>query len=100
LTKRYFLRYGKSINSKALVETKKIDGKEEVMADVIVPMEGKVIKINVKVGDTVSADDEIIIMEAMKMEMPVSAGVSGVVKEIKVSVGQTFPADSAIMAIE
>ncbi|MDR2861641.1 MAG: acetyl-CoA carboxylase biotin carboxyl carrier protein subunit [Syntrophobacterales bacterium] len=70
------------------------------MADVIVPMEGKVIKINVKVGDTVSADDEIIIMEAMKMEMPVSAGVSGVVKEIKVSVGQTFPADSAIMAIE
>lgn len=70
------------------------------MADVIVPMEGKVVKINVKVGDTVKADDEIIIMEAMKMEMPVASPASGVVKEIKVAVGQTFAADSVVMVIE
>jgi biotin carboxyl carrier protein len=70
------------------------------MADVVVPMEGKVIRINVKVGDTISADQEVIIMEAMKMEMPVAAPSAGVVKEIKVSVGQTFAADSVLMVIE
>ena len=70
------------------------------MADVIVPMEGKVVKINVKVGDVVKADDEIIIMEAMKMEMPVASPAAGAVKEIKVSVGQSFAANEVLMVIE
>ena len=60
--------------------------------NVTVPMEGKVVKINVNVGDKVAEDDEVIIMEAMKMEMPVTSPASGVVKEIKVAVGQTFAA--------
>jgi len=70
------------------------------MADVTVPMEGKVARINVKVGDAVKVDDEIMVMEAMKMEMPVASTAAGVVKEIKVSVGQTFAANAVLMVIE
>jgi len=70
------------------------------MANVVVPMEGKVVRINVKVGDTVKQDDEVMIMEAMKMEMPVTSTSSGVVKEIKVAIGQIFAADSVVMVIE
>ncbi|MBN1547629.1 MAG: biotin/lipoyl-containing protein [Syntrophales bacterium] len=68
--------------------------------NVSVPMEGKVIKINVNVGDQVNAEDEVIIMEAMKMEMPVTAPAAGTVKEIKVAVGQTFAADAVLMVLE
>jgi len=68
--------------------------------NVAVPMEGKVVRINVNVGDQVYEDDEVIIMEAMKMEMPVTAPAAGVVKEIKVAVGQTFAADAVLMVIE
>ena len=68
--------------------------------NVSVPMEGKVIKINVNVGDQVNAEDEVIIMEAMKMEMPVTAPAAGTVKEIKVAVGQTFAADAVLMDLE
>lgn len=67
--------------------------------NVSVPMEGKVVKINVNVGDQVNEDDEVIIMEAMKMEMPVTAPASGVVKEIKVAVGQTFAADAVLIVL-
>jgi len=63
-------------------------------------MEGKVVKINVKVGDSVQPDQEVMIMEAMKMEMPVSAEHSGVVKTINVTVGQTFAPDTALIELE
>ncbi|MFZ3132619.1 MAG: biotin/lipoyl-containing protein, partial [Desulfosporosinus sp.] len=43
------------------------------MANIESPMAGKVFKINVKVGDTIVEDDEVIILEAMKMETPIYA---------------------------
>ena len=41
------------------------------MAEITAPMSGKMWKILVKVGDAVSEDDEVAILEAMKMEIPV-----------------------------
>ena len=41
----------------------------------------KIVDIKVKVGDRVQEDDEIAILEAMKMEMPIVAPAAGVVKE-------------------
>ena len=58
------------------------------MAVIESPMAGKVIEILVEVGQSVEEDDEVIILEAMKMENPVYAPESGVVKEIKVEVGK------------
>ena len=46
------------------------------------PMVGKILKIEKQVGDHVEEDDVVIVMEAMKMEIPVVAPVSGTVKEI------------------
>jgi biotin carboxyl carrier protein len=63
-------------------------------------MVGKIVDIKVKVGDRVQEDDEIAILEAMKMEMPIVAPTSGVVKEILVSVGQTCETDMVLAVIE
>ncbi len=67
---------------------------------VTAPMVGKIVDVKVKVGDRVKEDDEIAVMEAMKMEMPIVAPVGGTVKEVKVSVGQTCETDQVIAVIE
>lgn len=68
--------------------------------EVTVPMEGKIVAIKVNVGDKVGEDDEIAVMEAMKMEMPVVSPVDGVVKQILVKVGDKCAAEQALMIIE
>jgi acetyl-CoA carboxylase biotin carboxyl carrier protein len=68
--------------------------------EVTVPMVGKIISVQVKVGDQVNENDQIATLEAMKMEMPVVAPVSGVVKEIKVEAGQEIDAETVIAIIE
>lgn len=84
---------------KLILITKK--GKVDNMSEnVAVPMEGKVVSINVNVGDKVQADDEVLIMEAMKMEMPVTVANAGVVKAINVKVGETFAPDAVLIVIE
>ena len=51
---------------------------------------GNVWKIQLKPGDKVEADGEIMILESMKMEIPVLSPKAGVIKEIKVSEGETI----------
>jgi acetyl-CoA carboxylase biotin carboxyl carrier protein len=68
--------------------------------NVTAPMVGKIVAIKVKVGDRVQEDDEIAIMEAMKMEMPIVAPAAGVVKEILITVGQTCETDMVLAVIE
>ena len=53
------------------------------MADVPAHITGTVWKIEVKVGQTVAAGDVLVILESMKMEMPVEAPDAGTVKEIR-----------------
>jgi acetyl-CoA carboxylase biotin carboxyl carrier protein len=68
--------------------------------EVTVPMVGKIVGVNVKVGDKVGEDDQIATLEAMKMEMPIVAPAGGVIKEIKVAVGQEVEADQVLAIIE
>ena len=68
--------------------------------EITAPMVGKIVGIKVKVGDRVQEDDEIAIMEAMKMEMPIVSPAAGVVKEIRVAIGQTCEAEMVIAVIE
>jgi acetyl-CoA carboxylase biotin carboxyl carrier protein len=70
------------------------------MADLISPMSGKVMKVLVAVGDKVEADDEVMILEAMKMETPIYAPESGTVKEIKANVGENVAEEQVLMVIE
>jgi acetyl-CoA carboxylase biotin carboxyl carrier protein len=67
---------------------------------VTVPMVGKIVSVSVKVGDKVKEDDQVAVLEAMKMEMPLVAPVSGVVKEVCVSAGQEVEAEATIVMIE
>ena len=53
------------------------------MADVAAHITGTVWKIEVKVGQKVSSGDTLVILESMKMEMPVEATEGGTVKEIR-----------------
>ncbi len=64
------------------------------------PMVGKILKLEKKAGDHVDEDDVVIVMEAMKMEIPVVAPVSGTLKELKVSVGQAVEAEEILAVIE
>jgi biotin carboxyl carrier protein len=63
-------------------------------------MVGKILKVEKKVGDRVEEDEVVIVMEAMKMEIPVVAPVTGVLKEIKVSPGQSVEAEQTLAEIE
>jgi len=67
---------------------------------VTVPMVGKIVSVSVKVGDKIKEDDQVAILEAMKMEMPVVAPVTGTVKEICVAAGQEVEAEAVIAVIE
>lgn len=68
--------------------------------EVRAPMVGKILSVKVDVGASVSEDDEMFIMEAMKMEIPVGSPVSGTVKEIKVSAGKSVESDEVLAVIE
>ena len=70
------------------------------MSEIKAPMAGKIIDIKVNVGDTVSEGDEVVILEAMKMELPVAAEVSGTVKEVKCQNGDGVEGDSVLIILE
>ncbi len=71
-----------------------------IVIEITAPMGGKVLDIKVKPGDSVSEDDEVLVLEAMKMELPVVATGSGTVKEIKCANGDTVEADSVVVVLE
>ena len=70
------------------------------MSDILAPMGGKVIDVKVNVGDAVSEGDEVVIIEAMKMELPIAAEASGTVKEIKCKKGDTVEAEGVLIVLE
>ena len=67
--------------------------------EVKAPMPGKILEVLVRVGDQVKEDDEVIMLEAMKMENPIYAPAGGTVKEIKVKANDTVETDQLMMVI-
>jgi acetyl-CoA/propionyl-CoA carboxylase, biotin carboxylase, biotin carboxyl carrier protein len=67
---------------------------------VAVPMQGTIVQVLVEVGQTVEADEAVVILEAMKMENNISADKSGTIVEIKVAVGDTVGAGDIVIVIE
>lgn len=67
---------------------------------VTVPMVGKIVSVTVKVGDHVEENDQIAVMEAMKMEMPLVSPIKGIVKEIFVTPGQEVEAEATVAVVE
>ena len=54
---------------------------------VVAELVAAVLKVEVEIGQAVAADDSVVILESMKMEIPVLAEVAGTVSEIVVSAG-------------
>ena len=63
------------------------------------PMQGTVVKVAVEEGATVEAGDLIIVIEAMKMEQPLNAHKSGVVKNLTVVIGETVASAATLCDI-
>ena len=70
------------------------------MSEITAPMGGKIIDVKVKPGDAVNEGDEVVILEAMKMELPVVANESGIVKEIKCNNGDAVEAEAILVVLE
>jgi acetyl-CoA carboxylase biotin carboxyl carrier protein len=68
--------------------------------DVEAPLAGNIWEVLVEVGDSVEEDDELVIIEALKMENPVYAPCDGTVKEIKVTKGTIVEEDDVLIILE
>jgi len=61
---------------------------------------GVVFQVTARPGDRVQAGDPVIVLESMKMEIPVEAPRAGAVKEIRVQEGQTVQEGDAVAVLE
>lgn len=67
---------------------------------VVTDVAGNVWKVVAKVGDKLEEDDTIVIMESMKMEIPVTAPRDGTLKELLVEEGEAIPEGETIALID
>ncbi|MCQ6280910.1 acetyl-CoA carboxylase biotin carboxyl carrier protein subunit [Bacillus sp. EB600] len=70
------------------------------MSEVLASMAGNVWKVLVKVGDQVEEDQDVAILESMKMEIPIAAEFDGTVKEVKVNEGDFVNEGEVIVVLE
>jgi acetyl-CoA carboxylase biotin carboxyl carrier protein len=70
------------------------------MADIEAHITGTVWKIEVAVGDTIEEGDTVVILESMKMEMPVESEDDGAVKEIRCEEGQSVQEGEVLVVLE
>ncbi len=70
------------------------------MAEILAPLAGKVWDVLVEVGAKIEEDDEVLIIEALKMENTVYATSGGTVKEIKVKKGDSVEDGDVLIVIE
>jgi len=77
------------------IKKKATTGKHEVTA----PLPGTIIKLNVSVGDVVAEGQNLLVMEAMKMENQVQTSRGGEIISIKVNVGDTVLQDDVLLEI-
>lgn len=70
------------------------------MANIKAHITGTVWKIEVKVGDSVDEGTTVVILESMKMEMPVESEDSGTVKAILVTEGQAVTEGQVLVELE
>ena len=71
------------------------------MAEEIVeaPAPGKVLRVYVEANAPIAKGDRVLMMEALKMELPIVAPIGGIVKTLGVAVGQTVEAGDTLAVI-
>lgn len=70
------------------------------LVDVTCPMAGSIWKIHVRVGDVVAAGQEVLVLESMKMEIPIEAPAGGTVTAIHVANGEKVNEGQVLLSID
>ena len=70
------------------------------MTNVVAVMAGNVWKVLVKPGDQVEDGQDVVILESMKMEIPIAADFGGTVKEVKINEGDFVNEDDVLIVLE
>lgn len=68
--------------------------------DRLAPLAGVVLEVSVNVGDTVEVDDQVVVLEAMKMKTVIGAHKSGRITGVHVKQGDAVDADQPLVTIE
>lgn len=63
------------------------------------PLPANVFRVEIKVGDIVMGGERLVVLESMKMEIPISAAVAGTVRAVMVSEGQSVLEDEALVDV-
>jgi acyl-CoA carboxylase subunit alpha len=66
----------------------------------VAPMPGAVVAVSVAAGDVVTAGQQLLVLEAMKMQHPVVAPTAGIVRSLEVAVGTQVEAGAVLAVIE
>jgi propionyl-CoA carboxylase alpha chain len=88
--------------STALVEVERfpIPGSQVPAGSAVAPMPGGVARVNVAVGDHVKAGQDLVVLEAMKMEHTVHAAIEGTVAEVMVTPGTQVESGQVLVVLE
>jgi len=70
------------------------------LAKITAPMSGRIIDLKVNEGDTITEGQTVIVLEAMKMEMPITTTISGTVKVVNCVTGDAVASGALLMVIE
>jgi acetyl-CoA carboxylase biotin carboxyl carrier protein len=74
--------------------------REPKTADVVAEMVANVMKVTVAAGDRVAVGDTVVLLESMKMEIPVLAEVAGTVAAVKVGTGDVVQEGDVLVSID
>lgn len=68
--------------------------------EVLAPLAGNIWAVLAGPGDEVEEDDELLVIEALKMENPVYAPCDGTIAEVRINKGDAIEEDDVLMVIE
>ena len=81
-------------------ETAKVAAPSAGSGAVTAPISGRIVEIKVEVGDTVSVGQELLVLEAMKMENSINSNISGKIRQIRVQVGDQVSTGDVLVVVE
>ncbi|MFN3359744.1 MAG: acetyl-CoA carboxylase biotin carboxyl carrier protein subunit, partial [Pseudomonas sp.] len=64
------------------------------------PMDGAIVEVRVQAGEHVSKGQLLLVLEAMKMEQPLTAGIDGIIKHVRVMAGDQVRNRQVLLEIE
>ena len=68
--------------------------------EILAPLDGNVFQLHIKAGDQVEEDEEILVIEAMKMETPIFTPCDGTVREVRVKEGDQVTENEVLAIID